>query len=213
QFADALGGNAAGGEVGDAAGGEFQTHIRNIHFARQNRQADGADFLDRRFGEGEDDVEIVDHQIEHDVDIERARSEHAQPVHFEKHGLGQQREGGAYGGIEALEMPGLGDPAARGGQLNQFVGLGERGGQRFFDQHVYAGNDQVARNGEMMHGRNRDQSGLHLDVGGEQLLHRAESLAAELPGYGVRPVHVGIDDSQKVNGFALLFQLFVNAGV
>jgi hypothetical protein len=50
-------------------------------------------------------------------------------------------------------------------------------------------------------------------VGGEHLLHRAESLAAELAGYGVRPVHVGIDDSQKVNGFALLFQLFVDAGV
>jgi len=34
------------------------------------RQADGADLADWRGGEGEDDVEIVNHQVKHHVHVE-----------------------------------------------------------------------------------------------------------------------------------------------
>ena len=76
---------------------------------------DGAHFLHRRLGEGQHDIEIVNHQVEHDVDIERARSEDAQPVHFEKHWLGEDGNGRANGGIEALEMSDLGNAFCAGG--------------------------------------------------------------------------------------------------
>jgi hypothetical protein len=72
QLADALGGDARGGEVGHAAGFEFDAHVGDVHLGRENRQADGAHLAHRRIGEGEHDVEIVDHQVEHHVHIERA---------------------------------------------------------------------------------------------------------------------------------------------
>ena len=109
QLAHPLGGNPAGREIRDAARFQLQTHVRNVHFSRQNRQADRANFLDRRLGKCQHDVEIVNHQIEHDIHIQRTRSKHAQPVHLEKHGLRQQRNRGAHRRIEALEVSDLGD--------------------------------------------------------------------------------------------------------
>ena len=70
EFADLLGGDAAGGEVGDAAGFELDADVGDVGFAGENREADGADLLDGGLGEGEDDVEIVNHEIEDDVDVE-----------------------------------------------------------------------------------------------------------------------------------------------
>src|SRR5207248_11127868 len=45
------------------------------------------------------------------VDIERAGREQAEPVNFEKHGMGEKRQGGADRGIEALQMANLGNPS------------------------------------------------------------------------------------------------------
>ena len=70
EFADLLSGDAAGGEVGDAAGFELDADVGDVGFAGENGEADGSDLLDGRLGEGEDDVEIVNHEVEDDVDVE-----------------------------------------------------------------------------------------------------------------------------------------------
>ena len=44
KLADLLGRDAAGGEVGDAAGFEFDANVGDVGFVREDRQADGADF-------------------------------------------------------------------------------------------------------------------------------------------------------------------------
>src|SRR6185437_15503706 len=44
QFADPLGADAAGSEVGDAAGIEFEPDVGDIDLAGEDRQADGVDF-------------------------------------------------------------------------------------------------------------------------------------------------------------------------
>lgn len=46
EFANLLGGDAAGGEVGDAAGVEFDAHVGDVGLGREDGQADGADFAD-----------------------------------------------------------------------------------------------------------------------------------------------------------------------
>ena len=46
QFADAFGADAAGGEVGDAAGIEFDADVGDVGFGREDGQADGANFAD-----------------------------------------------------------------------------------------------------------------------------------------------------------------------
>ncbi len=44
KLADLLGRDAAGSEVGDAAGFEFNANVGDVGFVREDRQADGADF-------------------------------------------------------------------------------------------------------------------------------------------------------------------------
>lgn len=70
EFADLFGGDAAGGEVGDAAGFELDANVCDVGFAGEDGQADGADLANWRMGEGEDDVEVVNHEVEDDVDVE-----------------------------------------------------------------------------------------------------------------------------------------------
>jgi len=125
QLADAFGGDAAGGEVGDASGFELETDVGDVDFAGEDGQADGANFFHRRFGEGEDDVEIVNHEIEDDIDIERSRSEHAEAVDFEKHRMREDGKRGADGGIEALEMSDLRDAFVFRGEVDEFVSFVE----------------------------------------------------------------------------------------
>ena len=86
QLADLLGGDAGGGEVGDAAGLELDADVGDVDFAGEDGEADGADLADGRLGELEDDVEVVDHEVEDDVDVERARGEDAEAVGLEEHG-------------------------------------------------------------------------------------------------------------------------------
>ncbi len=102
QLADLLGGDAGGGEVGDAAGVELEADVGDVGFAREDGQADGADFLDGRVGEGEDDVEVVNHEVEDDVDVEGARGEDAEAVSLKEHGVVERGESRGDGGIEAL---------------------------------------------------------------------------------------------------------------
>ena len=109
QLAHALGRDAAGGEVGHTSRFEFQPHIGDIRLSRKNRQAHGANLFHRRIGKSQHDIQIVDHQIEHHIHIERPRCENAQAMHFEKHRLSEQRDRGAHRGIEALQMSNLGN--------------------------------------------------------------------------------------------------------
>ena len=86
QLADALGGNARGGEVGDAAGLELEPDIGDIDGGGQHGETDGTDLADGRLHERKHDIEIVNHEVEHDIDVERARGKDGKAVRLEKHG-------------------------------------------------------------------------------------------------------------------------------
>ena len=86
----------------------------------------------------------MDHQIQHHVNIQGARGEDAEAVNLEKHRLRQQGDGGANGGVEALEMPDLGHALVCGCQFHQFISFVERSRHRLLDQNVDAGFHQVA---------------------------------------------------------------------
>jgi len=67
----------------------------------------------------------MNHQVEDHVDIERARGEHAQPVDLEEHRLGQQRDGGPYRRIEALEMADLDHTSGPFGNADDLISFGQ----------------------------------------------------------------------------------------
>jgi len=212
QLAHAFGGDAAGGEIGHATGGEFDANIGDIDFAREDGQADGANFLYFGLHKGQDDVEVVNHEVEDDVDIERARAEDAEPMNLEEHGLAEQRQRGANRGIEALQVSDLRDALVLGGNLDEFVSLRKSGGDRLFDENVDAGFHQRARDVKMKDGRHSDRSRLHFTVRGEHLVDGAKGLAAEFARDGVGTRGIGIDDSDETH-FAGLLQRVIEASV
>jgi len=103
QLAHGLGGDAAGGEVGNAAGIEFKTHVGDVYLLAQDRQATPGLLLPanqrtraRRRGRGSSSRERRRRRAK--------RSEDAETVHLEEHGLGEQRDGGTHGRVETLEV-------------------------------------------------------------------------------------------------------------
>jgi hypothetical protein len=93
ELANAFGAYARGGEVGNAAGIEFHANVSDVDLVSENGEADGANFFYGRVNERENDVEIVNHEIEDDVDVERARGEWAEAVDLKKHRLSNERQG------------------------------------------------------------------------------------------------------------------------
>ena len=104
ELADLLGGDAAGGEVGDAAGLELDADVGDVYLFGEDGEADGADFSYRRLREREDDVEVVDHEVEDYVDVEGAWGEDAEAVGLEEHGVVEAVDDGGDRGVEALEV-------------------------------------------------------------------------------------------------------------
>ena len=175
-------------------------------------QADGANLLDRRVHERQHHIEVVDHQVENDVHVERTRREDAEPVHLEEHGLGEQRNGRAHRGIEALQMAGLGDAAVVAGERDQFIGFGNAGRQRLLDQDIDPALHQLAGDFTMRDGRHRNRCRLHSDS--DHLVERAEGLRLELGGDGLRAGEVTIGNSHELNILLRVgLQVAIHAGV
>src|SRR5665213_1074835 len=116
ELADLLGGDAGSGEVGDAAGVELDADVGDVDLAGEDGEADRTDLADRGVGELEDDVEVVDHEVEDDIDVERARGEDAEAVGLEEHGAVEQRLDRGDGGVETFEVADLDDPLVNVGK-------------------------------------------------------------------------------------------------
>ena len=66
----------------------------------------------------------MNHEVEDDVDVERARREDGEAMGLEEHGARDALGGGGDGGVEALEMADLKDAVERGGEREDAVGFG-----------------------------------------------------------------------------------------
>ncbi len=193
QLADAFGGDAAGGEVGDAAGFELDADVGDVYFGGEDGEADGANFAERGAGHEEDDVEVVDHEVEDDVYVERARGEDAEPVAFKKHGAGEEGKHGGDGRIEALEVTDLKDAMVLLRRERAGRRLVERGGEGLFDEDVEAGLKQFGDDRGVLRGwerrrRRRRGNGSGGEGGEEQVNGREEGGVVPGGDSGARPV-------------------------
>ena len=105
QLAHRLRAHAARGHVGDAAVRELDACVGDVDPAGEHRDAVRAHLDYWRVDERQDDVEVMNHQVEHDVDVGAARLERREPVAFHEPG---RRDAAAHcdeGGVEALEVP------------------------------------------------------------------------------------------------------------
>jgi hypothetical protein len=210
DFAHAFGADAAGGEVRDATVRKTEAGVGDVLAFAQDGNADGIDAGDGRFDEGEDDVEIVDHEVEDDADVGAARWVGRKAMGLDEAWFGGDAFHVAEGGVEAFDVADLKDEAILLGNLDEFGGLGGGFGHGLLDEEMLAGGEELARDVEVgVRGRDDAER-----VGtGEGGFEGREDLRAALGGDllgggGVRIVNAG-----ELEGVGGRGQLRVNAGV
>ncbi len=202
HLADAFGGDAAGGEIGDGAGFKFDARVGDVHLIADDWDADGFQIYDWRVDERKQDVEIVDHDVVNDVDIEAARRKNAEAMDFEKHGARDDFSDGDDGGIEAFDVADLKNAATafRGG--DERVGFIERCSDGLFNEHVNSGCQDARADARVFSGWNGKADGV--DAVGRECVQVEKNAGAEFRGNFLRAVGVGIDDADEFGalGFA-----------
>src|SRR6266404_1315213 len=85
HLANLFSADARGGDIGDGARGKLQARVRGIHAVSQDRDSDGMQAGDLDFFADQPlhDVQIVNHQVEHDVDVQGTRGELAYAMYLE----------------------------------------------------------------------------------------------------------------------------------
>ena len=117
---------------------KLDADVGDVNLRRKDRQPDCTHFAHGRIGHGQHDVEIVNHQIEHHIDVERAWREDRKPMRLKEHRASKLRLNCQNRRVEALEMSGLKDSPMLFGDRNQFVGLRGCGRERLFDEQIEA---------------------------------------------------------------------------
>src|SRR5579885_388198 len=164
HLANLLRADARGRDVRDRAGRKFDARVRGVHAVRQDWQADGANVrhLGLAADEPEDYVEVVDHQVEHHVNVERARGELADAVNLEIDGVADVRAERDERGVEAFEVSDHQRRLAALGGGGHRVGLIYRARDRFFDEDVDARFEQRAGDLGVRLGRRGEADGVNV---------------------------------------------------
>jgi hypothetical protein len=147
--------DAAGGKIGNAAVGKTQSRVGDVFARAQNGNAHGVHALDRRFDKRENHVEIVNHQIEHDADVRRARGIRRKAMALDELRLGRDAFNKFENGIEPLDVADLQNQIFFLREFAKFGGLRGIIGHRFFDKDVFAAREQSFCDFKMR-GRRRD---------------------------------------------------------
>jgi hypothetical protein len=132
-----------GREVRDAAALEREAHRSDVDLLAQDRDAHRPDFDDGLAHEVERDVEIVDEEVEDDIDVEGAGHEDPEPVRLDELHLRHEGPHGHHGGVEALDVPHLEDPAPLLGQRDEPVGFGQSHADGLLDEDVGPAREQL----------------------------------------------------------------------
>ena len=104
-------------------------------------------------------VEIVDHEVEDDVDVGRARGERRQPVDLDETRGVHGADSAASAGLNRSVCPTMTRRERRARGVENGVGIVERRRDRLFDQHVGPTAKQRESGRAMIHRRRRDARG------------------------------------------------------
>ena len=162
DFSFGFEGEAGGGEVGDAAVFEDEADAGDVFVLSEDIDTDGVDVLDGALGEGEDDVDIMDHDVEHDADVGGAEGVRRDALGFHKAGLDFEPVHGLADGVEAFGIADLQGAVIVAGQLEHVPSLGQREGEGFFDEHGDLAGEERFGDGGVVLGGYRDGYGVNL---------------------------------------------------
>jgi len=145
-------------------------------------------------------LQVVDHHIQHHRDIRRTRAEGMQPVALHKaHRKGLLAQP-AEGRVEALAVPDHQHGAGTGAQLHHVLRIGKAGGKRLLHQAVAPG---VKAHAEQLRVRMRRCCQRDRLCGFERLLQRFKRRHPQFLGNGTRSVGHDIVDPDHLRRLAL----------
>ena len=179
EAADPLPRDPAGGGQRDRAVGELDPRVGEVQVRAQQRQPRRAHLGGLgAAGEVQHQVEIVDHEVEHDGDVGAARLERRQPLALDVAGSVEIGLGRAERAVVALDVarPGAG-PRSRPRRGDERVGLGHRRRQRLLHQHRDAALERPEPDRGVRRRGHRDRHGLRRV---EQRVEVGEARGAEL---------------------------------
>ena len=107
DFARALRADAAGGEIGHAAVGEAEPGIGDVLGLAEDGNADGLDTGHSGAHQTEHDIQIVNHQVQHNADVGAAIGEGGKAIGFNEARIGGDLLQVGQDGIEAFDVPDL----------------------------------------------------------------------------------------------------------
>jgi hypothetical protein len=127
------------------------------------------------------EIEIVNHQIEHNRHIGSTWVERRQPIALNEPRTVDERHRGAHGAIETLHVTDLQHHTGRLRERNQFVRFRQGYGERLLDEDVLAGTQCARRDREVRGRRHHDRHGIdEFEQGVEGSVRRRTELARHL---------------------------------
>ena len=163
----------------------------------------GTHGLDRhhvRTDDRQDDVEIVNHEIEDDVDVEAAIGERAEPVHFDE---ARARDEPQRDGDRRIVPLGVADGEHRpagGGRGDHPIGVGERARHRLLDQHRRSPFEERHRDLGVELGRHGDDH--TVDLSEEVTIVRQRRRARRAGDLGARSLLLSTTAVSRASGMA-----------
>jgi len=175
---------------------ELQPRVGDIGPRRQHGDTDGLDSDDLGRHNRQHHVEVVNHEVEDDIDIEAAIGKCAQAVHLDEPRMIEQRTQGRNRWIEALRMSDS-EHGTRGlGCLDHLLRLRSISCERLLHEHADPTLQERKRDAQMRLGRHRNGDGIDVPehIGRVRERRRVHE-AADLP----RPRLVDVDDAGHVD--------------
>jgi hypothetical protein len=197
HLAYSLSADARGSDVGDRAGSKFYPRVGRVHTMRQDRNPHGAHVrhFDILANQPLHYVKVVNHQIEHDIYIKRARGEFTDAVYLEIERSADVRAQGDERGVEAFEMPYLKQRAAFQRGSDYPVRFFESSRDWFFNEDVNASFEQRRGDGGVRFRRHGEAHGVNA---AQQVLPVNGPICFPLDGDLTRGLFVGIADGDEL---------------
>ena len=198
DLAEAFGTDAARGDVGDTAILKPDPCVGDVFAARQHGYADGIDRGDGRVHEMQNDLEVMDHEIKNDPDVEAALGKGRETMALDELRRVEPSLELAHDRIKSLDVTDLEDTTLFRGEGDHGFSIIDRVGDGFFHEDVFTGGKQHRRDFPVRHGRGRDRGGIDpLD----KLPDAADGHGSELFGELAGVIEIGIVDRDEIGLF------------
>jgi hypothetical protein len=196
ERADLLLGGPAGRDGGHGSRVEHDLHGGHVGDRRVHRRADRGDLAGLAVDQVQHDVDVVDHQVHHHRVVLHARHERAQAPRLDQDGPLHDLAQLLHCAVEPLDVTDVEHPVLLARDPEQLLGLLERGGHGFFDQHVRARLEQIARHREVLLGGHRHRG--EVDEAGE-LAVVAEGARPVGGGHALGPLEVDVHHPDQLH--------------